>query len=127
MGNINTCVLPDGRWITGSGGANDIASSVDCVVVATAAARRYVAEVAHVTSPGRNVREVVSQFGRFRRSPGAKLALATWLPGGQTTPEDAVAAYTRWPAPSDVVTIEPEISGDELRALRRMDPDGHYR
>ncbi len=40
--NINTTLLPDGRWITGSGGANDIASSVDCVVIALASARRYV-------------------------------------------------------------------------------------
>lgn len=40
--NINTTLLPDGRWITGSGGANDIASSVDCVVIAVASPRRYV-------------------------------------------------------------------------------------
>jgi acyl CoA:acetate/3-ketoacid CoA transferase alpha subunit len=126
-GDINTCVLPDGRWITGSGGANDIASSVDCVVVASASPRRYVAEVAHVTSPGRNVREVVSQFGRFRRQPGAKLRLATWLPGGHTSPHDAVAACTRWPDLTDSVTTEPDITGDEMRALRRVDPDGRYR
>lgn len=66
--NINTTLLPDGRWITGSGGANDIASSVDCVVIAVASARRYVPRLTHLTSPGLRVRDVVSQFGRFTRA-----------------------------------------------------------
>ncbi|MBK5995281.1 acetate CoA-transferase, partial [Streptomyces sp. MBT58] len=79
--NINTTLLPDGRWITGSGGANDIASSVDCVVVAVASPRRYVPRLTHLTSPGLHVRDVVSQFGRFTR-PGAGTAfeLTSWLP-----------------------------------------------
>jgi len=127
MGNINTCLLPDGRWITGSGGANDIASTVDCVVVASASRRRYVAEVAHLTSPGQRVREAVSQFGRFQRRPGAKLRLATWLADGDRTPAEALAEHTQWPSSTDFVATEPEITGDELAALRRLDPDGHYR
>jgi hypothetical protein len=86
-----------------------------------------VAKVAHVTSPGRNVREVVSQFGRFRRAPDAQFRLATWLPDGHTTPSEAVTAHTRWPGVADVVTTEPEITSHELDALRRLDPAGHYR
>ncbi|MGW5213345.1 CoA-transferase [Streptomyces sp. NPDC004051] len=98
--NINTTLLPDGRWITGTGGANDIASSVDCVVVAAASPRRYVRRLTHLTSPGLRVRDVVSQFGRFSRSgPGAAFELTSWLPPapgrgrtGRDLPDDPAAA-----------------------------------
>ena len=120
LGNLNTCLRPDGRWITGSGGANDIASTTDTVVIATASPRRYVAEVAHVTSPGHRVREVVSQHGRFRRH-GRRFRPATRLPG---TPADAVPG---WPAFTDECATEAAIDAAELAALRRLDPAGFYR
>lgn len=67
-GTINTSRSASGRWLTGSGGANDIASSTDCVVVAQASPRRFVPKVSYRTSPGDRVVEVASQFGRFTRS-----------------------------------------------------------
>jgi acyl CoA:acetate/3-ketoacid CoA transferase beta subunit len=132
-GNINTTLLPDGRWVTGSGGANDIASTADCLVVAPASPRRYVPRVAYVTSPGHRVREVVSQFGRFRRpAPGEPFQLTGWLPPDPgepaATPEDLIARHTAWtvgPAPDAVP--EPAVSRAELALLRRLDPEGHYR
>ncbi|QCW79983.1 acetate CoA-transferase [Streptomyces sp. S6] len=137
--NINTTLLPDGRWITGSGGANDIASSVDCVVIAVASPRRYVPRLTHLTSPGLHVRDVVSQFGRFARTgPGAAFELTSWLPpvaGRGRTPEDlpdgpegAVRELTSW----DVgvgrsLTDEKAVTTEELALLRTMDPEGCYR
>ncbi|MFJ7190035.1 CoA-transferase [Streptomyces bacillaris] len=137
--NINTTLLPDGRWITGSGGANDIASSVDCVVIAVASPRRYVPRLTHLTSPGLHVRDVVSQFGRFvRTGPGAAFELTSWLPpvaGRGRTPEDlpdgpegAVRELTGW----DVgvgrsLTDEKAVTTEELALLRTMDPEGCYR
>ncbi|WP_430477722.1 CoA-transferase [Streptomyces sp. P11-1] len=137
--NINTTLLPDGRWITGSGGANDIASSVDCVVIAVASPRRYVPRLTHLTSPGLHVRDVVSQFGRFARTgPGAAFELTSWLPpvaGRGRTPEDlpdgpegAVRELTGW----DVgvgrsLTDEKAVTTEELALLRTMDPEGCYR
>ncbi|MET9998401.1 CoA-transferase [Streptomyces microflavus] len=137
--NINTTLLPDGRWITGSGGANDIASSVDCVVVAVALPRRYVPRLTHLTSPGLHVRDVVSQFGRFTR-PGAGTAfeLTSWLPPvpgrGRSAqdlpdePEAAVRELTGWTVGvSGFLTDEKAVTTEELTLLRTMDPEGFYR
>ncbi|MEV5151054.1 CoA-transferase [Streptomyces werraensis] len=142
--NINTTLLPDGRWITGSGGANDIASTVDCVVIAVASARRYVPRLAHLTSPGRRVRDVVSQFGRFTRTgAGDAFELTSWLPPvpgrGRTEadlpdgPEAAVRDLTGWDFPdgstgvSAFLNDEKPVTTEELALLRTMDPEGHYR
>lgn len=127
QGGLNTSRLPDGSWITGSGGANDIASTADCVVVAPASPRRYVHRVAHLTSPGARVREVVSQHGRFRRThPGGPFELATYLPasGG---PAELVAEHTRWSVATARAQPEPPVSADELALLRHLDPEGVYR
>ncbi|MFF2599687.1 Acyl CoA:acetate/3-ketoacid CoA transferase, alpha subunit [Streptomyces sp. LaPpAH-199] len=142
--NINTTLLPDGRWITGSGGANDIASSVDCVVIALASARRYVPRLTHLTSPGLRIRDVVSQFGRFTRAgAGAAFELTSWLPPvpgrGRTEadlpdgPETAVRDLTGWDFPDGstgvgaFLTDEKAVTTEELSLLRTMDPEGFYR
>ncbi|MEU3947842.1 CoA-transferase [Streptomyces sp. NPDC029526] len=142
--NINTTLLPNGRWITGSGGANDIASTVDCVVVAAASARRYVPRLAHLTSPGRRVRDVVSQFGRFTRTgAGDAFELTSWLPPvpgrGRTEadlpdgPEAAVRDLTGWDFPDGSTGVsaflhdEKAVTTEELALLRTMDPEGCYR
>ncbi|MDT0392073.1 CoA-transferase [Streptomyces dubilierae] len=131
-GDINTSLLADGRWLTGSGGANDIATSTDCLVLSTASPRKFVERVAYVTSPGARVREVVSHFGRFRRDGGAgsPFRLATWLPPGDdgpVTPQEAVAQLTRWPAPTSGCVPEPEVTQAEVAWLRSLDPQGFYR
>jgi acyl CoA:acetate/3-ketoacid CoA transferase beta subunit len=137
-GTINTSRAGNGRWLTGSGGANDIASSADCVVIATASRRRFVSEVSYRTSPGDRVHEVISQFGRFRRdSPGGAFRLSTWLPAdGDEIPVDQqgieasaleqVEQLTSWPAVVGDVTVEPPPAPDELALLRAFDPEGHY-
>ncbi|MCS0606291.1 acetate CoA-transferase [Streptomyces sp. LP11] len=136
-GTINTSRGADGRWLTGSGGANDIASSTDCVVIAPSSRRRYVTEVTYRTSPGHRVREVVSDFGRFTRDDtGAGFRLATWLPaeGAADGPRElsrqaaeAVAARTSWTADTSRVTAEKPVTAEELTALRALDPDGRFR
>ncbi|WP_055492349.1 CoA-transferase [Streptomyces sp. TP-A0356] len=141
-GNINTTLLPDGRWITGSGGANDIASAVDCLVVAQAGPRRYVTSLAHLTSPGHRVRDVVCQFGRFGRpGAGSPFRLTTWLPpvtNGPPAPEgteavpparpaETVRRLTSWRLPEPAPTDEKPLTPEELALLRSMDPEGHYR
>lgn len=142
-GAINTSRGADGRWLTGSGGANDIASTADCMVIAPASPHRYVTRAGHRTSPGRRVREVVSDFGRFhRRLDGPGFCLATWLPGGaesdveQSTASteqlreqarDMVAERTAWTPQVTRLELEAPITQEELALLRVLDPDGHYR
>lgn len=136
-GAINTSRGADGRWLTGSGGANDIASSTDCVVIAPSSRRRYVGEVGYRTSPGHRVREVVSDFGRFRRTDdGDGFRLATWLgpedglDGPGAVEEQAAAAVvdrTSWAADVTGVVPEKPVTDEELAVLRSLDPDGRYR
>ncbi|MFI9018935.1 CoA-transferase [Streptomyces griseus] len=131
-GDINTAVLPSGRWMTGPGGACDIASAAPCVVVAQARPHRYVRTVHHVTSPGDRVRTCVSQYGRFERTgPCGSFALATWLaPPGDPAAEPAgtVAATTGWrTGTSGAPAAEAAVRRDELDALRALDPKGVYR
>lgn len=131
-GDINSSRLASGRWLTGSGGANDIASSVDCLVVCEANPKRLVDKVAYVTSPGERVREVVCQFGGFRRDPGEDaFHLSRWLPaageGAAATPEEAVREQTAWQAETGNHTVESPVTADELALLNELDPDGHFR
>jgi acyl CoA:acetate/3-ketoacid CoA transferase alpha subunit len=123
-GNINTSVLPDGRWLTGSGGAHDIANAADCVVLAASGPRRYVPEVTAVTSPGHRVRAVVSDFGVFTRGTGG-FALSSHF--AATAPARLVAERTGWDAPAGFAAVEEPVTAAELAALRRLDPHGHHR
>ncbi|MFE0029110.1 CoA-transferase [[Kitasatospora] papulosa] len=131
-GTLNTCLLPDGRWLTGPGGACDIAAAADCVVLAQAEPRRYVASVWHCTSPGDRVRTCVSHYGRFERaSSGEPLALATWLPPQDAPGQDPAGMVDRttqgWSAGDRPPVLEPAVTARELDALRALDPDGVYR
>ncbi|NUO97598.1 MAG: acetate CoA-transferase, partial [Nonomuraea sp.] len=134
-GSINTSLSASGRWLTGSGGANDIASTTDCVVIATATPRRFVDRLAYRTSPGDRVVEVVSQFGRFARSDGAfrvrSVLVRDQVPDEPGALEEyartQVGARTRWAAEAGGVVAEKPIGDDELDILRRLDPHGRYR
>ncbi|MBS2964382.1 hypothetical protein KGA66_15095 [Actinocrinis puniceicyclus] len=137
-GAVNTSMGRDGGWLTGSGGANDIASTADCLVVAPASPRRYVERVAYRTSPGTRVRTVVSQYGRMHRDGrDGGFRVATWLspqPEGDAGPralaaeaETIMASATCWaPRAADVVAEKP-VTAEEIRLLRSLDPDGRYR
>lgn len=128
-GDINTSILPDGRWITGSGGAHDIASSTDCVVVSASGKRRFVPRVATVTSPGDRVRAVVCEFGTFHRpTRWEPFRLSTYLADeDHPEPRSAVAERTCWKSDTSTAENEREITAAELTTLRRLDPEGHYR
>ncbi|MFC9856298.1 MULTISPECIES: CoA-transferase [unclassified Streptomyces] len=130
-GNVNTAVLPSGRWMTGPGGACDIASATACVVVAQARPSRYVRSVHHVTSPGDRMRTCVSQYGRFERTgPSETFSLTTWLaPPGEPSADPArtVTSTTGWAAGASAPAAEAAVTRDELDALRALDPTGVYR
>ena len=111
----------------GSGGANDIASTADCLVVGKAIKSRFVDNVSYITSPGTNVFQVVCQFGRFTRDPEKLIyELTHYLPSpidGDLEARDAVEKYTTWSAYAGLPLMEEPASQDELDILRRLDPD----
>jgi acyl CoA:acetate/3-ketoacid CoA transferase alpha subunit len=123
-GNTGSTYSGNGRYLVGSGGANDIASGADEVLL-TVSHRRLVPKVRYVTCPGQRVRNVVSSRGVFERD-GDQWALRSWIaPDGQDL-RAAVAAMradSPWPfrvAPDAVP--EPEPTARELSLLRSFDP-----
>lgn len=127
-GNLNsTTLVPEGGpFLVGSGGANDVASRAEaCVVVTLARPDRLVAQVAYVTSPGARVTAVVTERGVLRRR-GEELVLSAVAAGPEPLHErvGALAACCGWElAVADHVEELPAPGEDEVRALRRYDPE----
>jgi len=123
-GCLNSTELAGGRFLVGSGGANDVASrATACVVVTLARPERLPRTAAYVTSPGERVTSVVTDKGILRRADGV-LRLAA-VPSGDGTLAERVRAF------ASSCGYEPEVARDveelaavstqEVRALREFD------
>ena len=67
-GNINSTLMPQNEFITGSGGSNDIASGAsEIIVVMRQSKKRLVDKVNYITCLGKLVKYVVTDFGIFRK------------------------------------------------------------
>lgn len=125
LGNINSTQLPNGKFLVGSGGANDIASTADCIVVAKALKSRFTEKVHFITSPGRNVKKIVCQFGAFSRNSDGSFFLSEWRPpvtDPDINPGEAMKNYTSWNLEHAGAVIEDPITPHELGILRKLDP-----
>ncbi len=125
-GNLNSTLVPDGPFLVGSGGANDVASRADgCVVVTLARPGRLVERVGYVTSPGQRVVSVVTDLGVLRRQDGV-LRIAA-VPAGDGSLEDRVREMASGCGFTPLVAREVEelapLSSEEVLSLRRYDPE----
>jgi acyl CoA:acetate/3-ketoacid CoA transferase beta subunit len=123
-GSLNSTRLAGGRFLVGSGGANDVASrATACVVVTLARPERLPETVAYVTSPGARIASVVTDKGILRRDDGV-LRLAA-VPQGEGTLEDRVRAFASscgyQPDVARQVEDLPAVRFDEVQALREYD------
>ncbi len=111
-GNINSTVIPGVTYITGSGGANDIASSAREVLVTLRQSKnRFVDKVPYITGPGHHVRTVVSDHGVYEKPDEHGELVLTGVFAGKPEAEAVGAAK--------------ETCGWELKVagrLRRFDP-----
>ena len=126
-GNVNSSVGRDGRFLTGSGGANDIVTAArETLVLAAQRPQTFVERVGYVTSPGERVRCVVSTLGRFEKLDGDELVLTGWFDDGRPGAEvvDEIKRNCGWELR---VADEPEAlapaSDEELALLRVYDPE----
>jgi acyl CoA:acetate/3-ketoacid CoA transferase alpha subunit/acyl CoA:acetate/3-ketoacid CoA transferase beta subunit len=123
-GNINSTRLGDGRFLVGSGGANDVATrAAACVVVTLGRPERLPAEVAYITAPGDRVTAVVTDRGVLRKLDG-RLRVAA-VPGGAGSLDERVRAMVAscgWEpeVAIGVEDLEPVAMGEVL-ALRQFD------
>ena len=123
-GCLNSTQLAGGRFLVGSGGANDVASrATACVVVTLARPERLPRHAGYVTSPGERVASVVTDKGVLRRQD-AVLRVAA-VPSGDGTVEERVRAFASScgyePDVAREVEELPAVSFDEVRALREFD------
>lgn len=123
-GNINSTDIPGGPFLVGSGGGNDVASTVaEAVVVATADRRRLVGELGYITSPGRAVAALATDVGIFERR-GGQLVLTGVVAGVRA---DDVRARCGWDleVTRNLAELDPPTPAEVL-ALRRWDPTGLF-
>jgi acyl CoA:acetate/3-ketoacid CoA transferase alpha subunit len=123
-GNINSTWSPGGGYVVGSGGANDVASAADeVVVVIKHSADRLVPDVGYVTAPGHRVSTIVTSSAVLERRNGEFTATRYLL---DTTPQDAaerIRATTGWPvAVAPDLAAEPAPDPADLTLLRAFDP-----
>jgi acyl CoA:acetate/3-ketoacid CoA transferase alpha subunit/acyl CoA:acetate/3-ketoacid CoA transferase beta subunit len=130
-GNVNSTLVPDGPFLVGSGGGNDVASvAAENVVVATLTPQRTPAECGYVTSTGRAVRALVTDLGRLEKpDPDGELTLVA-VPAGPEPVAERVAraqAACGWDL-AVAATVEelPPPTSAELAALRGWDPRGWF-
>ena len=128
LGNLNSTWSPDGGYIVGSGGANDIATAADEILVTVKHdVERLVEEVTYITCPGSNISTIVTTEGVLKRIDNEFVLVAYFERGCETT-ENAVRrirSATGWdllvhdsleriPAPSesDLATLRSSILGE---------------
>jgi acyl CoA:acetate/3-ketoacid CoA transferase alpha subunit/acyl CoA:acetate/3-ketoacid CoA transferase beta subunit len=126
-GNINSTWGADGSFLTGSGGANDIASAArEVAVIAALRPGSLVEKVAYVTSPGRAVRSLTTNLGRFEKRDG-ELVLTGWVEADgrdRASVLQEIRARCGW-----ALRVAPELEplgapgAEELALLRVFDPD----
>ena len=145
FGNLNSTRVHDasGKWtrLPGSGGASDIASLAERLVVLMAhQGRRFPERVDHLTSPGYGTggrwREkvglprggpaaVITDRAVFRFHPASKeTELQSYHPGFSP---DEIASLTGWPLRfADDLHETPLPSEEELSLLRKLDAGGFW-
>lgn len=123
-GNLNSTQLADGRFLVGSGGANDVATrAAACVVVTLARPERLPDAVGYITAPGHRVVSVVTDRGVLRRLDG-ELRVAAVPAGAEPVDRrvQALVASCGWePAVARTVHELDPVDPGEVRALREFD------
>ena len=122
QGNLNTTRLPDGSFLMGSGGANDVASTAtEVIVVARQSRARFVERVNYVTSPGARVSIVITQLGVYRKVADELVLVGVFAEDGVRAAR--VACGWNLQVASDLNLIPLPIIA-ERHTLRLFDPFG---
>ncbi|MCP4907425.1 MAG: glutaconate CoA-transferase [bacterium] len=130
FGNVNSTRTKSGRFLVGSGGANDVANaSAETLLVARQQARSFVEKVDFVTSPGDRVGGLVSTHGRYERREGRLVLTGVFQSAGESPQEvvEEIRALCGWS-----LEVAPELdwippaSREELALLRVFDPERFF-
>ena len=132
FGNLNSTIVPPNLLITGSGGANDVASGAsEVLVVVPHSSLRFVAQVPYITAPGHRVRTLVSTLGLFEKMDGQKeFSLTGVIQDRKAAPDEtirSIKAQCSWD-----LKIAPNLrtiglpTAEELALVRLFDPQKFF-
>jgi acyl CoA:acetate/3-ketoacid CoA transferase beta subunit len=132
FGNLNSTIVPPNLLITGSGGANDVASGAsEVLVVVPHSSLRFVAQVPYITAPGHRVKTLVSTLGLFEKIYDQReFSLTGVIQDGKSTPDEtirSIKAQCGWDlkvAPSLRTIGLP--TAEEMALLRLFDPQKFF-
>jgi acyl CoA:acetate/3-ketoacid CoA transferase alpha subunit/acyl CoA:acetate/3-ketoacid CoA transferase beta subunit len=125
-GNINSTKTSKGKFLVGSGGANDALNAREAILCLDQSKDRFVDTLAYVTGIGSAVTTVVSTMGIFRKlNPQDELHLVACFPDphGHSLEERVkeIRNHCGWVLKTaSVVEDVPRPSPEELRLLRRL-------
>ena len=127
-GNLNSTWVA-GRYVVGSGGANDVASAAaEVIAVVPQQPRRLVHQLEYVTSPGRAVSHLVTDLAVYTMKPSPCLVGVI----DQGTDEDIPALVARalaripWNVAVDPRPRLYRVEPDDVRQLRAFDPHRRF-
>jgi acyl CoA:acetate/3-ketoacid CoA transferase alpha subunit/acyl CoA:acetate/3-ketoacid CoA transferase beta subunit len=133
FGNINSHWMSDDVYLTGSGGANDVATGAkETMVIMQQSRHRFLEQVPFITAPGDRVKTVVSTMGVFEKpADGQEFILTKYFAGhSNASAEDMIRKIKENCGWELQVTREPEEvalpTPEELRLLRIFDPQKFY-
>jgi acyl CoA:acetate/3-ketoacid CoA transferase alpha subunit/acyl CoA:acetate/3-ketoacid CoA transferase beta subunit len=123
-GNINSTKTSEGKFLVGSGGANDALNAREAILCLNQTKDRFVEKLAYVTGHGHAVSTVVSTMGVLKKlNPQDELQLVACFPNAhRQTLEDRIKEiknHCGWDLKTAAVIEEvPRPSPEELRLLR---------
>jgi len=123
-GNINSTKTSEGKFLVGSGGANDALNASEAILCLRQTKDRFAEKLAYVTGRGNAVTTVVSTMGIFRKpNPQDELYLVACFPNARLQSlEDRIKEirnHCGWDLKTARVVEEvPRPSPEELRLLR---------
>jgi len=129
-GNLNSSHLP-GLLLTGSGGANDIASAAaEILVTVPHSSRRLVRRVDFITSPGQRVRTIATGRALLERDEDNSFQITHVVGKAGAQADELVRemqTISDWNMPaSPVVQIIEPATAAELELIRVFDPEGFF-
>jgi acyl CoA:acetate/3-ketoacid CoA transferase alpha subunit/acyl CoA:acetate/3-ketoacid CoA transferase beta subunit len=133
FGNINSTMVSKDVYLTGSGGANDIASGAREVVLVMQQSRsRFLEKVPYITAPGARVSTLVSTMGVFEKlGDDEEFTLTKYLANPAfSSKEEAIKSIKEncgWDlrVSENLKRVGPPTLA-ELRLLRVFDPQKYY-
>ena len=133
FGNINSHWMSDDVYVTGSGGANDVATGArETMVIMQQSRQRFLERVPFITAPGDRVKTVVSTLGVFEKPDDSReFILTKYFSGAHKSSTENLIRNIKENCGWDLkVAREPEAlslpTPDELKLLRIFDPQKFY-